>query len=150
MQTSGHYGVANSEALRIAGITRGTPDPPGGTIDRDAHGNPTGILKEAAMGLVARHVPQAAPGKMREGIRAMAAEFNRECMTGAKDPGIGNDLDFDPSAAMQTWNAYRDALAAGELTVRVFALWTSPQDVTDAKKLIALIEPFGKAGSRRR
>jgi predicted amidohydrolase YtcJ len=147
VQTSGHYGVANSEALRIAGITRGTPDPPGGTIDRDADGAPTGILKEAAMGLVARHVPQAAPGKMREGIRAMAAEFSRECMTGAKDPGIGSDLDFDPSAAMQTWNAYRDALAAGELPVRVFVLWTSPQDVADAKKLIALIEPFGKAAA---
>jgi predicted amidohydrolase YtcJ len=36
VQTSGHYGVANSEALRIAGITRETADPPGGTIDRDA------------------------------------------------------------------------------------------------------------------
>jgi predicted amidohydrolase YtcJ len=147
VQTSGHYGVANSAALRIAGVTRDTPEPPGGTIDRDADGNPTGILKEAAMGLVARHVPQAAPGKMREGIRAMAAEFNRECMTGAKDPGIGSDLDFDPAAAMQTWNAYRDALAAGELPVRVFVLWTSPQDVAAAKKLIALIEPLGKAAA---
>jgi len=146
VQTSGHYGVANSEALKIAGITRATPDPPGGTIDRDADGNPTGILKEAAMGLVARHVPKAGPEKMREAIRAMAGEFNRECMTGVKDPGIGDDLGYDPSAAMQTWtwNAYREALAAGELSVRVFVLWTSPQDIEDARKLVALIEPFGK------
>ncbi|MDP9198467.1 MAG: amidohydrolase family protein, partial [Pseudomonadota bacterium] len=59
VQTSGHYGVANSVALEIAGVTRATPDPPGGTIDRDADGNPTGILKESAMGLVSRHAPKA-------------------------------------------------------------------------------------------
>ena len=47
-QTTEHYGVANSVALRMAGISRDTPDPPGGTIDRDAAGNPTGVLKEAA------------------------------------------------------------------------------------------------------
>ena len=81
---------------------------------------------------------------MGEGIRAMADEFNRECMTGVKDPGIGNELAYDPAEALQTWNAYREALAAGELPVRVFVLWNSPQNVADAKKLIALIEPFGK------
>jgi predicted amidohydrolase YtcJ len=144
VQTSGHYGVANSEALRIAGITRDTPDPPGGTIDRDADGNPTGILKESAMDLVARHLPKAEPGRMGEGIRALAVEFNRECMTGVKDPGIGHELAYDPAEALHTWNAYREALAAGELPVRVFVLWNSPQNVADAKKLIALIEPFGK------
>jgi predicted amidohydrolase YtcJ len=144
LQTSGHYGVANSVALAIAGITRATPDPPGGTIDRDADGNPTGILKESAMDLVARHLPRAAPGTMREAIREMAREFSRECMTGAKDPGIGSDLGYDPAAAMQAWNAYREALAAGELPVRMFVLWTSPQNVEDAKKLVALIEPFGR------
>ncbi|MYE35051.1 MAG: amidohydrolase family protein, partial [Gemmatimonadales bacterium] len=50
--TMGHYGVANSLALDMAGITADTPDPPGGTIDRDAAGQPTGVLKESAMGLV--------------------------------------------------------------------------------------------------
>ena len=43
-----------------------------------------------------------------------------------------------------TWNAYRDVLAEGGLTVRVFALWHSPRNLEDAKKLIALIEPLGK------
>jgi predicted amidohydrolase YtcJ len=46
--TMGHYGVANSAALEIAGITRDTPDPAGGVIDRDEEGNPTGVLKETA------------------------------------------------------------------------------------------------------
>lgn len=55
----GHSGLANSEALRRAGITReGPADPPGGVIDRDPQtGEPTGILRETAMGLVARLVP---------------------------------------------------------------------------------------------
>lgn len=44
-----HMAVANSVALKIAGITRETPDPPGGTIVRDASGEPTGLLKDAAM-----------------------------------------------------------------------------------------------------
>jgi predicted amidohydrolase YtcJ len=144
VQTSGHYGLANSAALELAGITRDTPDPPGGTIDRDADGRPTGVLKESAMGLVTRHLPQAGPDTLREALRAMAREFNRECMTGVKDPGIGSGLSFDPDAALQTWNAYRDVLVSGDLTVRAFVLWTSPQNVDDARRLLALIEPFGK------
>ncbi|HEX2453141.1 MAG TPA: amidohydrolase family protein, partial [Vicinamibacterales bacterium] len=47
VHTTGHYGVANSSALKIGGITDATQDPPAGTIDRDAQGKPTGVLKEA-------------------------------------------------------------------------------------------------------
>ena len=144
MHTTGHYGVANSAALALAGVTRDTPDPPGGLIDRDAAGNPTGVLKETAMTLVAGRVPKAGPAKMREAVGAMSREFNRECMTGVKDPGIGGSLFYDPDSALESWNAYRDALADGALTVRVFALWHSPRNLEDAKKLLALIEPLGK------
>ena len=52
VHTTGHYLVANSAALRIAGITRDTRDPPAGTIDRLADGSPSGVLKESAMDLV--------------------------------------------------------------------------------------------------
>ena len=144
VNTTGHYGVANASALAIAGITRKTPDPPGGVIDRDAAGEPTGVLKETAMGLVTRHIPPAEPGKMREAIRAMAGELNRECMTGAKDPGLGSSLAYEPDAALATWNAYRDVLAEGALTVRIFALWHSPRTIEDAQKLIRMIQPFGR------
>ncbi len=145
VNTTGHYGVANRAALAIASVTRDTANPPGGLIDRDAEGNPTGVLKETAMSLVTRHIPPAGPSMMREAIRAMSAEFNRECMTGAKDPGIGNsDSYYDPDGALATWNAYRDVLAEGALTVRVFALWNSPRTLDEARKLIKLIEPFGR------
>src|SRR5215469_555144 len=53
----GHMGVANSVVLRLAGITSKTPDPPGGTIVRDAQGNPTGALKDAAMNYLAKAIP---------------------------------------------------------------------------------------------
>ena len=143
VNTTGHYGVANASALAIAGITRDTADPPGGVIDRDAAGEPTGVLKETAMGLLTRHIPPAGPSMMREAIRAMAAEFNRECMTGVKDPGLGDSLAWDPDSALATWNAYREVLAEGALTVRVFVLWHSPRTIEDARRLIRMIEPFG-------
>ena len=54
---SGHSSWANSAALRLAGVTRNTPDPPGGIIERDASGEPTGILRESAAGLVSARVP---------------------------------------------------------------------------------------------
>ncbi len=59
----GHMGLANSRALRLAGITAKTPDPAGGLIARDAAGEPTGILKDAAMTLVKRSFPPPRPSK---------------------------------------------------------------------------------------
>jgi predicted amidohydrolase YtcJ len=57
-RTDGHILVANSAALKAAGIDAGTPDPQGGKIDRDANGNPTGIIREdPAMKLIWAHVP---------------------------------------------------------------------------------------------
>jgi predicted amidohydrolase YtcJ len=140
--TMGHYGVANSAALSRAGITRDTPDPPGGVIDRADDGTPTGVLKETAMALVVGHIPPAGPQQLREAIRLMAREFNREGMTGAKDPGIGRSLEYDFGNAMDTWNAYRDVLAAGELSVRILALWRSPNSLDGAHELVERIAPF--------
>lgn len=126
-QTTGHYGVANSVALRMAGITKDTPDPPNGTIDRYPDGTPTGVLKESAQNLVRRLIPPRTAAQSEEGIRDLAKAFNAEGMTGAKDPGIGEG----------TWNAYRKVQAEGGLTVRVFALWSGGNTVADAAKVIA-------------
>ena len=111
--TMGHYGVANSRALQLAGITSETPDPPGGTIDRTADGLPTGVLKESAQRLVSRLIPPATSEQRREGIRTLATAFNAECMTGGKDPGISGAV----------WQDYKAVQADGDLTVRIFALW---------------------------
>jgi predicted amidohydrolase YtcJ len=80
-QTTGHYGVGNSFAMKIGGVEKQTPDPPAGTIDRDANGNPTGVLKESATGLVTRHVPALSREQMKEGILKIIRDFNAEGMT---------------------------------------------------------------------
>ena len=110
--TTGHYGVANGAALRLAKIQHETPDPPSGTIDRDSSGHPTGVLKETAQDLVAVLIPPLTQTEMERGIRDMARAFNAEGMTGVKDPEISD----------QTWEAYRHVLANNDLTVRVFTL----------------------------
>jgi predicted amidohydrolase YtcJ len=63
-----HEAWVNSRALEIAGITAGTPDPPGGKIQRDEQGNPTGILFEEAVSLVSRHVPPLSTPKLAEAM----------------------------------------------------------------------------------
>jgi len=132
--TMGHYGVANSLALQMANITRATPDPPGGTIDRGPDGEPTGVLKEAAQSLVMDLMPRVDAEKMQQGIKQISQAFNREGMTGVKDPAIDGDV----------WEAYRTVLADGELTVRVFALWRAGKTIEAAQDLIDRIGPFSR------
>lgn len=129
-QTTGHYGVANSYALRMAEIRRETTDPPAGTIDRDAGGQPTGVLKEAAQGLVTRLVPPLTREQQKQGILQIIRDFNREGMTGAKDPGISE----------LKWDLYQELLKEGALTVRVFALWSGARRAADAPAVLARVQ----------
>ncbi|HXJ46537.1 MAG TPA: amidohydrolase family protein, partial [Candidatus Dormibacteraeota bacterium] len=86
--TTGHYGVANSYAIRLAKITAETKDPEAGIIVRDEKGNPTGVLKEdPAMELVLKLIPPYTHEQRRNGLLRMMADFNKEGMTAAKDPG---------------------------------------------------------------
>jgi len=71
----GHIGVANSLALRFAGINRDTPDPPHGKIDRDEDGNPTGVLRESAKGLVSGIVPPYTVEEYKQGLKDVFEEF---------------------------------------------------------------------------
>ncbi|MBX7120100.1 MAG: amidohydrolase family protein [Gemmatimonadaceae bacterium] len=125
--TTGHYSVVNSAALRLAGITRDTPDPPAGTIDRHADGTPSGVLKESAQGLVSRLVPPPSRTAVRGAMRRLAQEFAAEGMTGLKDPGI----------SAETFEDYRALAAEGALPVRVFALFSGGQSLAQAERLIA-------------
>jgi len=125
--TMGHYGVANSRALELAGITKDTPDPPGGTIDRYPDGTPTGVLKESAQRLVASLIPRFGAEEHREGIRALADAFNAECMTGGKEPGIRRPA----------WDVYREVEAAGDLSVRIFVLWAARDGTLEEIKAYA-------------
>lgn len=129
MHTTGHYGVANSYALKLSEVTASTMAPPAGTIDRDAQGKVTGVMKESAMALVSRHVPQLTREQLRAGLVRIVDDFNKEGMTGAKDPGI------DPL----TWELYQELLKEGRLTVRVFALWSGARRLEDSAQVLARV-----------
>ena len=105
----GHMMVCNSRALKLAGITRDTPDPPGGVVVRDAKGEPTGVLKDAAMDAVAAVRPARTEAELEDALRAAMGEAARVGVTSVQDlPGTSRDLD--------AWEKLR---AAGALTVRV-------------------------------
>jgi predicted amidohydrolase YtcJ len=84
----GHTGWANSAALRLAGLTRETKDPPGGEIVRDDKGEPTGALKESAMDLVARLVPKLLPHEKERVLRDGIAQAAAWGLTGVHQAGI--------------------------------------------------------------
>jgi len=71
----GHIGVANSRALEIGGITRETPDPPHGKIDRADNGEPTGVLREHAKDLVYSKIPPNTVEGYRDGLKIVNEEF---------------------------------------------------------------------------
>jgi predicted amidohydrolase YtcJ len=105
----GHTAWVNTTALAMAGIDRSTPDPANGLIERDgATGEPTGVLKEAAMELVRAIVP--APGHEQDGasLRRAVRALNAAGVTAVQDAWTTQD-------ELSVWRAVRDR---GELTVR--------------------------------
>lgn len=109
-RTCGHMIVANSRALELAGINASTPNPPGGVIVRDEHGEPTGLLQETAMGLL--NVPLPDDATMARAIRAAIDHQLRLGITSATDPLLTPDH----------LRVYRQLEADHLLTVRVNGL----------------------------
>jgi predicted amidohydrolase YtcJ len=107
----GHMALANSLALRLAGIDRRTPDPPGGQILKDAvTGEPSGILKDSAMDLVWRFVPEPSEQMTDRAALAAVKEAARFGVTSVQDMG-----DF------QSIRAYQRMARRHELSVRIYA-----------------------------
>ena len=116
-----HLVAVNTLALQAAGITADTPDPPGGTIDRDpATGEPTGILREKAVDLVTRQIPELTPDELLENLRLAVRRASAAGLTSV------HSNDDNGAAAVRGYVALRDA---GELTVRTYldTTWT-PHD----------------------
>jgi len=76
-----HAILANSLALKLAGVTRATPDPVGGVIVRDAAGEPTGIFKDTAQDLITKAIPRPSQAEMTEALHAALAEAARVGLT---------------------------------------------------------------------
>ncbi len=105
----GHMALANSAAMRLAGVTSATPTPPGGEIVRDRNGNPTGVFKDAAMDLVA----SAIPSPNAEQLDSALAGAMRHAAS------LGVTAVSHVSASWEEVAALRRARDQGRLTLRV-------------------------------
>ena len=106
----GHMGLANSLALRLAGITAQTPDPPGGTIVHDALGNPTGALKDAAMDPIYKVIPPLSHDRRVKVVKRALAY--------AASVGVTSVQHMETSYADIA--VYSELLRRGELTTRIY------------------------------
>ena len=125
----GHSGWVNSEALRLAGITKDTPDPLNGRIERDARGEPTGTLREAAKNLVSSLIPPVTAEQQAEGLRRAQALLHAAGVTAIQEAAATRPL----------LEAYRTLDRTGELTLRtVVSLLARPEeDLTQVDSLVA-------------
>ncbi|HUU96502.1 MAG TPA: amidohydrolase [Phycisphaerae bacterium] len=110
-RVDGHAGLANVAAMKLAGITRDTPDPPGGEVIRDENGDPTGIFVDNAEGLIARHVEAGVTD-----TAALILKAQEMCLsvglTGVHDAGV----------APAEIEVYRELADSGRLKLRVYAM----------------------------
>ena len=107
----GHMVLANSLALRLAGITAHTADPAGGVIVRDSQGNPTGALKDAAMDLATKAIPPLSHDQRVQAVkRALAL---------AAAVGVTSVQHMNPE--YEDIAVYNELLERGELTTRIYA-----------------------------
>ncbi|MDT9695752.1 amidohydrolase [Streptomyces sp. P17] len=115
-----HHGAwVNSRALELAGVTRDTPDPADGRIERDAAGEPSGTLQEGAMRLVGRLTPPATPEDRLAALLHAQRHLHSLGITAWQDALVGDFLGMDDPA-----EAYLAAARDGSLTARVVgALW---------------------------
>lgn len=118
--TSAHGLVVNSLALSKAGISRNTPDPPGGRIGRDASGEPNGLLFESpAMKLIEDIMPKPTRSEMVKALGLASEKYLAEGVTSALDASVGsNDIPYQIAA-------YQEAVELGILKVRHnLAIWS--------------------------
>jgi predicted amidohydrolase YtcJ len=131
----GHTALVNSRALALAHISAKTPDPLGGKVRRDASGNPSGILEDAAMEAVESAVPQPTPA---EDIKAAEAALDA-----MRAQGITTFL--DAAATPRTLAAFAGAEKDAHLTARAhFAVLIRPPEGTDPVKAVAFLQSMAR------
>ena len=108
----GHEALANSVAMKLAGVDAKTPDVPGGVIVRDASGNPTGVFKDAAMPLIYKAIP---PMTHEQRLRAA-----RAAMKHAASVGVTSVQHMNPEFSDVA--AYSELAEKDELTTRIYAV----------------------------
>ena len=108
-RVDGHLAVANTRALQLANITIASRDPEGGVIDRDANGQPTGILREKAKDAVFAVIPAPTHERRRQGIEVALADLAEHGVTSAQD--------YSPD--WENFQIYEELEKEGKLTARI-------------------------------
>jgi hypothetical protein len=138
----GHMALANARTLKLAGIDRNTKNPPGGEIEHDSAGNPTGILKDAATALVVRIMP---PLSAEEQDRAMEAAMREAAAHGVTSVQNMADTPEDEDQPNQ-FREFEKLERTGRLTFRIY----EAMNIRDWKALAdaGVVAPFGNATLR--
>jgi predicted amidohydrolase YtcJ len=157
----GHMGLANSAALRAAGVTKATKDVEGGTIVRDASGEPTGILKDNAMSLLDAAVPELTPELADRALDTAMKYVAAQGVTSVQNMGSWSDLATFERARnggrlitriyavvpLATWERLKDTVAVrgnGDEWVRIGGL-KGFVDGSLGSHTAAMLEPFTDA-----
>lgn len=111
-RVDGHAALANTAALRAAGVTAATADPEGGKVIRDANGSPTGTFVDAATALIEAHVPPATVEQRKARVLAAARAIAATGLTEVHDAGI--------DAA--TITAVKQLIDEKQFPIRVYAM----------------------------
>lgn len=128
---SGHALVANSKAMRIAGVTRDTMPPAGGVIERGTDGEPTGIFREGAQDLIRRVVPEFSHEEVSRGMDVAIDVLLEQGITSVTDPGISLD----------TLRLYTTKLREGELPIRLTVLLNGGRSPESLREILTAHRP---------
>ncbi len=124
-RVDGHAALVNAAAMQLTGVGATTLDPPGGRIVRRRDGTPTGVLVDAAKGLVVPHIPLPDAVERRTRLRLALSHCAAHGLTGFHDAGIGPEDVED----------YRALLAGGELPLRIYAMHDATPDAENPAPL---------------
>jgi predicted amidohydrolase YtcJ len=141
-RTCGHMGVANSAAMRLAGIGHNTPDPEGGVIERKA-GRLTGLFQERAMRLVRDVMPPPSEAEMVDAIERASLHLASLGFASATDMNVGM------TAGMAEIDAYETAKRSGRLPVRMWQVLAGNPEGIAADAWAAGLRPMGGDDSLR-
>ena len=132
-RVDGHIAVANTRALQLASITLASKDPQGGKIDRDANGQPTGILRETAKDAMTAVIPKPTAEKRR---RAMEAALNDLAQWGITSAQDYSDIGGDSQLEWAEFQTLEEMEREGKLTVRIseWLPFNDPVDVLQAHR----------------
>ncbi|HYL45559.1 MAG TPA: amidohydrolase [Candidatus Limnocylindrales bacterium] len=150
-RVDGHVAIVNSRALAIAGITRATPDPPGGRILRDPQtGDPTGLLEEdAGMNLVFNRIPSISPVQRRRALELALDEAAQFGVTSVQDYSVRDAPDGD-NFGWDNFLVLQKMRAEGKLKVRV-SEWLpfelSPARLQEMRRIGGTRDPWIKTGA---